>query len=240
MVNGAILPAHVAQITAEIKTSKSVKLLHINARSIRSKSDDIMTFIYSCNMVFNVVMFSETWYDDDTEHLVMPGYNHFLNRKESRGGGVALQTNFSRFQLVHDYAVATEDYEILCIRKDSQMFGVIYRPPHDSICGFLGFFDKLPSFASNNAYSLTIGGDLNIDVLKDSAPAVDLLLTLQCNGFRNEITTPTRVTTTSTSLLDLFITNTVAENVISRVIISALSDHLPVMLILEQQSTLKK
>lgn len=101
--------------------------------------------------------------------------------------------------------------------------------------GFLVFFDKLLSFASNNAYTLTIGGDLYIDVLKDSAPAVDLLITLQCNGFgfRNEITMPASVTTTSTSLLDLFITNTVAENVISRVIISDLSDHLPIMLILE-------
>lgn len=165
----------------------------------------------------------------------MPGYNHFfLNRKESRGGGVALQTNFSGFQLIDDYTIATEGYEILCVRKDFQMFRVIYRPPHSSIRGFLGFFRQTALVCEQQCIYPNYG-DLYIDVLKDSAPAVDLLITLQCNGigFRNEITMPASVTTTSTSLLDLFITNTVAENVISRVIISDLSDHLPIMLILE-------
>lgn len=93
MANSAIPPAHIAKITEKITTNKSVKHLHINARSIRSKSDDIMTFIYSCNTAFDAVMFTETWYDDDTEHFVLPGYNQFfLNRKETRGGGVFLDS----------------------------------------------------------------------------------------------------------------------------------------------------
>lgn len=82
MMNSAILPVHSVQITAEIKPNNLVKLLHINAKSIRSKSDDILTFIYSCNTTFDVVMFTATWYDNATKHFVLPEYKHFfLNQK---------------------------------------------------------------------------------------------------------------------------------------------------------------
>lgn len=50
------------------------------------------------------------------------------------------------------------------------------------------------------------------------------------NGFDNVITEPTRISTESSSVLDLFITNSQLRAAISGVISYDISDHLPVFL----------
>lgn len=166
---------------------------------------------------------------------MLPGYSHFyLNQRDRRGGGVSLQINLPGFQLLNDFTTITLDYEILCIRNGKNMFGVVYRPPNGSIAAILIFLSNLFLHANENGYTLTLGGDFNIDILSDSGPAIDLLPILQCHDFRNEIASPTRITTLCTSLLDIFITNSHAEKIISKALSSDLSDHLPIVLMMEE------
>lgn len=87
---------------------------------------------------------------------------------------------------------------------------------------------------------LTIGGDLNIEFLKNSAPASELLFLLQQNGFENVIATPTRVTGSMESQLDIFITNAVTEKIASGVVSCDISDHLPIFFMLKRHKDLQK
>ena len=75
---------------------------------------------------------------------------------------------------------------------------------------------------------------------KNSGPATELLLLLQQNGFENVIATPTRVTGSTVSLLDTFITNAVTEKIASGVVSCDISDHLPIFFMLKRQKDLQK
>lgn len=67
------------------------KCFHVNIRSVQKKSNKIFTLFGLSNWMFNVIMFSETWYKNDTDRVVLPGYQHlFLNRKNNREGGVSI------------------------------------------------------------------------------------------------------------------------------------------------------
>lgn len=106
---------------------KLLKIMHLNARSLLNKTDEVTVLIESCNLNFEVLMFTETWYNDDSEYYALQGYEHFnVNRKEGRGGGVAILTSLNGYDILREYSVATEDYEVLCIKKEK-----------NSICGLI-------------------------------------------------------------------------------------------------------
>lgn len=92
-------------------------------------------------------------------------------------------------------------------------------------------------FAVENQYELTIGGDLNIDVAKDTTASVDFFIVLKSNDFRNVIDMPTRVSSGTSSVLDLFITNSPADKTVSGTICADISDHLPIFLMLERNKS---
>lgn len=72
---------------------------------------------------------------------------------------------------------------------------------------------------------------MNINILNDGAMGGRLMMTLQSTGFVNLINTPTRVTQTTSSCLDLLITN--ADMPVSHcgTITSDISDHCPVYMV---------
>lgn len=74
------------------------------------------------------------------------------------------------------------------------------------------------------------GGDFNINVLEDTQSACEFISCLHSSGFTNLISTPTRITVSSSSLLDMMITN--ADTLVSSAgtISSDISDHCPVFM----------
>lgn len=220
---------------------KLFKVFHLNVRSMQCKFDEIYALLESCNISFDALMFTETWYNENSDHFVLPSYDHFfLNRKNCRGGGVSIQVAIPGFEILPEFSTVTCDIEAICIKKNSNVFAVLYRPPSGNISAFLKFLDSLLSCASENRWLLTIGGDMNIDIAKGLSAANDFLLVLQSNGFQNLISTPTRVTLSSASVLDLFITNRNTDGILSGVINSDVSDHLPTFCMLNRNSSLQQ
>lgn len=81
------------------------------------------------------------------------------------GGGVMLLVNdLFPCEIVEPFSMITDDYEVLTVKCSSEIFSVIYRPPKCNVSTFLMFLDTLLSWANENDYHLTIGGDLNIDL----------------------------------------------------------------------------
>lgn len=78
-----VLPEDLSQC---LLAGNFTRIFHLNARSVKNKHDVITSFLNRCRVSFEIIMFSETWYQQDADMLVLPGYKHyFLNRQDKRG-----------------------------------------------------------------------------------------------------------------------------------------------------------
>lgn len=73
-----------------------------------------------------------------------------------------------------------------------------------------------------------MGGDFNINMLDENNTKYEFETILNMNTCQNIITSPTRITPNSETLLDLFITNFDTGSLVGGVITYAISDHLPI------------
>lgn len=129
-----------------------------------------------------------------------------------------------------DFSCATSAFEIIAVRCRHCVFCVCYRPPGGDLCRFFSFMDGFLDFVNNNHYKLVLGGDFNINYLDQSRPKTEFESLLSVHSCRNVITLPTRLTETSETLLDLFVTNMDSCPLNSGVINYPISDHLPIFL----------
>lgn len=216
--------------------------LHLNARSAVGKKDDITCFINQFSFKFDIIMMTETWYYDGCDMLRLDGYSRFfINRPNRRGGGVCIFVDAYRtHELVSDFSVITDDFEFLTLKTDSEIVAAIYRPPNGNIVNFLNFFESFLEYINSNKYRFVCGGDFNINLLEDTQSTCEFISCLHSSGFTNLISTPTRITITSSSLLDMMITN--ADTLVSNAgtISSDISDHCPVFMQYSSSKTEKR
>lgn len=225
-----------------IPFSKSFKCLHLNVRSIRNKAVDLNLFLDQIKPSFDVLMLTETWCTQQSEVFRKPGYlTFYLNRPTGRGGGVCILVRkaFS-CEIIPQFSAMTHDYEIFTIKLQGTLLAVCYRPPSGSLTPFLEYLETLLDFVNNNKLNVICGGDVNINMLKCDPSQVKLDVLLKSNGCRNVITLPTRLAVNSSSLIDIFVTNLHSEYIRTGVLVSDLSDHLPIFLCSKEHVRIKR
>lgn len=75
----------------ESKRSKFFSFYHLNAQSLRNKEDQLNTFFMSLSFEFDILAFTETWYNTVQDVIQIDGYKpECLSRCNKKGGGVAL------------------------------------------------------------------------------------------------------------------------------------------------------
>lgn len=87
-----------------------------------------------------------------------------------------------------------------------------------------------------NNLKLVCGGDLNIDMLEQTNSSLALNTCFQSSGFMNTIVTPTRITSRTSSLLDLLIVDNTTSVCSTGTLVCDLSDHCPIYLIYPDDS----
>lgn len=207
--------------------NKKFKLGHFNARSLLSKLDQF----FECVRVneLDVVGVTETWLDErmDDDSLYFPGYNFFRRDRGSRGGGVGMY--------VRDDLRATrvlEDFHLVAgveliwvsvnIGKLPLLVGVVYRTALCNMTSFLTLFDDLLSFVVPQYDNIVVMGDINVDQLSD----LTVSRCFSSYDFVQVIDEPTRVTTSSRTLLDVIFINRPDLVESSGTIEHTFSDHL--------------
>lgn len=233
-----VLPTDIASCCG----TKDIAVFHLNTRSVKNKVDDIVTLFEMCKVTFDVIMFSETWCQSDQDMLILPGYNNFsLNRSERRGGGVSIMVN-REFQCekLLSFTEITENYEILSLKCENKLFSVVYRPPSTDFGKFFSFLDTYLEFASANNLSVIIGGDFNVNMQENSSLSQQLNNIITSYGFLNVITSPTRTTDSSKSVIDLFVTNETTQVNSAGTICSDISDHTPIFISFRDSNTKAK
>lgn len=123
---------------------RPASFFHLNAQSARNKNDELNSLFSCFNFSFDVIMLTETWYQEESEVLRMTGYNkHCLNRMNKRGGGILLLTRDTlHCDVIEEFCQTSCDYEILTVSCNRYVYSVVYRPPSGNVSVFLAFLDR--------------------------------------------------------------------------------------------------
>ena len=114
------------------------------------------------------------------------------------------------------------------INKHPVVFGVVYRKPNTNLIEFQNsLIGVLEKFQIDKKQCILMG-DFNINIHADNNDHDAFLTTLSCIGLHQIIETDTRITSTSSSLIDHVYTNKIENIVCSGTILTDISDHLPI------------
>lgn len=231
----------------DFKNCKSfLKILSLNCDGLKSKFDELsarVSYYKSEGVKFDAICLQETGLDSFTNVLPyqLNGYQLIFQTKtaSTKGGLIIYLSNEFTYERIDLPKFSNSIWEFMSIAifhpslKKSRIISNVYRPPHNALrdtetflTEFHGILSKFPKSAE-----LAIFGDYNIDLLKLEKSSlvqkfIDSMFSL---GYLPQITSPTRFTTHSATLID----NTFCrftelwDHTKSGVLINRLSDHQP-------------
>ena len=216
---------------------RRLKFVHQNIRGLTNSFPSLEAFVYKEGSKIDVLELSEPHIVEGDESSVnaglfeLEGYTLIKrNRSHGKGGGVAMFVkNFVKFKRRHDLENPLLEIiviEIFIKNAKSILVGCYYRPPEGS--NYLPsnyndlFNEHLANFSNNKEVILM--GDFNVNYNSHSCNE-EFKSIITANGFKQIINEPTRVTDTTSSVIDLVFANCPVNITQAHVIISSLSDH---------------
>ena len=193
--------------------SKGLKLnvLHLNIRSFVKNRDNLLMLLEDLtqnNINIDVILLCETYLTEINHDLIeLPHYkSSHRYRKHKQGGGVSIFVKDQHEvldQLITPFSDIFESL-FLTVKIKNVVFciGEVDRVPNSNISNFL---DELKCLIENiKIPNVIIGTDQNVNLLHVDSfkPASDLLELLMTRNFLPNITLPTRVTFSTSSLID--------------------------------------
>ena len=197
------------------------------------------------NFPFSVIGVSETWLHNTSPNLY--NLNNYTlirkDREDKRGGGLAFYVN-DQLQFKLRKEISLEQSESLFLEiinsKNNIIIGLIYRPPHGSAISFCEDLDKCLHTITGESKQLYLMGDFNIDLLSQSNYHDTLLHTTYSNSCYPHINKPTRIDGQSSTLIDNIFSNIFDKDIISGLLYSDISDHLPIFVMCNNDISIKK
>ena len=218
-----------------------------NIRSINNKIDDIqelLSEIETEKFSFSILLFQEIWAANNAQTTRLENYQDIIlqTREGKRGGGLGiyLKQNLS-YEIIDELSYILEgEFETQFIKvffgkNKFKIIGNIYRIPGGNLNNFIEWFGEKLTFLKTDPVlkksdEIIFGGDFNANFLNfDSHNQTnDLLNLLISTSFLPMITLPTRICQNSATLIDNIFSNKKQEFYESGLIISSISDHLPI------------
>ena len=213
-----------------------MKSAHVNVRSLCNKKDAI-SYILSQSKL-DIFCITESWLDESILDSEVQVSGYVIERKDRnrQGGGVLLyikeSIKYARRSDISGASPAVENVwiEVKCSKNtvniDSVLLGCFYRPPSSDTEYFDGILDIMEK-ASLDDKHIVILGDLNYDYeFNESLSTNPLHYIENLFGLTQLITDYTRVTPTSSSLLDVILSSLPSNvRVCNNVFSFSLSDH---------------
>lgn len=228
------------QYNININYEHGISIIHINSRSLFANFQNIKEYLGQFKKPFSIIAISETWINTNRgSDFSLHGYGfHHISRERGNGGGVALFVDegltykvLECMSMVIDDVMECITIEISMERIKNMIVSCVYRKPGSSIDIFMSNMERL--FTTTTQKVNYVCGDFNIDLLNPKGHKLtnDFLELMYSMSLYPTITKPSRITTHSASLIDNIFTNNMDNNMISGLIISDISDHLPVFII---------
>ena len=174
---------------------------------------------------------SETWLNIDNESQIqLPGYSFVNNNRNAKtGGGVGMfissVINFhvrNDLNLQRDSVLESIFIETSLRKNEKIIIGTIYRPPNSNFNEFEADLKTILHKVDKENKTCILMGDFNIDLSPHFYPLINR---------------PTRITANSATLIDNIFINNIHLDCVRGILISDLSDHLPVFQIFPSIST---
>ena len=232
--------------------SSDLSIIQLNIRGLTSKLGDL---VHILNNSFStkhpdVVLLCETWLTSRSPIPIINGYNiERFDRLHKKGGGIAvLISTKCKYRRRKDLEQSNcPSFESCFIELENSstnlVVGSIYRPPNTDADCFTQIFRDLNRTCNIQKRSLILGLDHNLDLLKSDQhkPTQTFLETIYELGMLPMITKPTRISTSSATLIDNILVNQkLAHMASSGIFIDNISDHFPCYFILPDINPLRK
>ncbi|XP_078361285.1 uncharacterized protein LOC144645583 [Oculina patagonica] len=219
-------------------TGSNILMCHTNINSVQNKFEELTAFVkkFQCHIMF----VSQTKIDSTypNRQFSIPGYSVHRNDRKKGGGGVMALISSSlvsrRLKIPKNYK--TFETIALEIKMDTRNMIIIgmYRPPK-AVSGEYHILlenelSDICNWASLQSNFMVILGDLNLDRLRPDKREGKLLTDMEMEqGLECLISKPTRTeirgTKTSSTLIDVILSNQPELFKYSGIYHSALSDH---------------
>ena len=190
---------------AKSRISGLFSIFYSNCRSILPKMDDLR-YLVSCDNPPTIIALVETWLDSDVSNseVSLPTYRLFHRDRTRQGGGVALYVHES---VTIKTTSKHPSCELLSITFDTPLGNLLvatmYRPPGTDT-DLTELNSALLSLKLHEHTQAVITGDLNVNLLPPySHTALELQAIVAGYGLTQVVDQATRVTSTSSTLIDL-------------------------------------
>ncbi|KAM9816277.1 uncharacterized protein ACBT44_010682 [Syngnathus typhle] len=232
------IPGQLKQLT----NINNCSFLHLNIWSLNKHHDDLVTLLTNTGCSFDVIGCSETWLNDRsyTDILNLNGYKLLTKNRCGRpGGGVCLYISSTyNVRICDDIVIADNHSDSLFVEisgksRKTLIIGIIYCPPDADLEIFRTKLEEALFSINDNNKSCVLLGNFNVDLSKDDTAKNDFINTLHSSSFFPTINAYTRVTHSTKSIIDNFITNFQNATLTSGTVLSEISDHFPFVLFID-------
>ena len=217
-------------------SKRDFSMIHLNIASLQLHIDELRCLLVAINNPFDVIAITETRLHEQNPiiDLSIPGYDFHHTETRTQNGGAALYIrNSFDYEILTNFSVSLENIcesifiEIKSKKQKNIIIGCIYRH-HTPISLFCSeFMNKTLHKISKSKKTYALLGDFNINLLDyEKHPGVnDFYDTISSYGFRPLILQPTRVTKTSSTLIDNIFINDLVCNSKGGNLVTSISDH---------------
>ncbi len=222
-----------------VPTSLPLTILYANCRSLFYKLDELRVMIATHNP--HMICLCETWLDEtiDDSDLSLPGF-HLVRRDRNRhGGGLVVYTQES---LSCNTLLSHKQIEMLILEVSTSNLNLtcalVYRPPSSDATILHEIEESLERLPATKTKSLLLIGDFNINITVTSNP---ILSSIQAtHNLKQVISTPTRNTLTTQSLIDHAYLSKGLRFTVTTISPLSTSDHCAVLLSLQSHLTARR
>jgi hypothetical protein len=215
----------------------SFTMVHLNIASLQGHIDELRSLLTLLNHPFDVIGITETRLYDESPltEIQIDGFDFFHTPTTTQCGGAAIYVKKTHdYDLLKKYSASHHDIcesvfiEITNTSKKKLIIGCIYRH-HTPISDFIStYLDPTLKKITKSKKTCALLGDFNADLIKygqkaDVSSFYDLIST---HSFRPLILQPTRLTSTSATLIDNIFINDLSCISKGGNITTPISDHL--------------
>eukprot|EP00794_Sanderia_malayensis_P003961 gene3961-4511_t len=216
------------------KDKREILICHLNVNSLQNKIEELT--MLNSSLKAQVMILTETKIDGtySNTQFAWDSYNIHREDRKKGGGGILM---YVVKDLCSKKVKPPKKYitiEVLAVQTKIEGENVLivgmYRPPKISGSNYYeqleNELNELLTWASMQCSNIIIGGDLNLDKSKPGSREGKLLVDLEeVHDICCLIKQPTRITSTSQTLIDVFLTNKPEYHKLSGLFDPGISDH---------------
>ena len=207
-------------------------LLHINIQSINKNLERLEELLVELGKLPDIIAISETKLQAKF-NFCLNGYNFIQNNSSTKAGGVGMFIkNHINYTVTDEYNLNYFGCEEMWIKinmnHSTKVFSVLYRHPKSNLVQFSESLENSLTILNKQKLTYYISGDTNINLLQNETNNniknySDMLFSLGCLPL---VKFPTRISNTSSTLIDHIYTNNILHKNTTHILINDLSDHL--------------